>query len=73
MTRLECAIVLLWKLKNSEYCNSEDVEAFARAVMELGKSELREEIKKRNEESPRYEVNSPIKMESDGAPPREWM
>lgn len=26
-----------------------------------------------NEEPPRYEVNSPIKMESDGAPPREWM
>ena len=73
MTRLECAITLLWKLRNSKYCNSEDMEAFARTIMEFGRSELEEEIIKRNEEPPRYEVNSPIKMESDGASPREWM
>lgn len=73
MTRLECAVKLLWNLRFQDTCNSEDVEAFAYAIMELGRSELKEEIIKRNEEPPRYEVNSPIKMESVGAPPREWM
>lgn len=72
MTRLECAITLLWKLRNSKYCNSEDMKAFAYAIMELGRSEMEEEIIKRNE-CPYYEVKSPKDMEGAGAPPREWM
>lgn len=72
MTRLECAVILLWKLRNSKYCNSEDMEAFARTIMELGRSELEEEIIKRNED-PYYEIKSPKDMEGTGAPPREWM
>lgn len=44
MTRLECAIHLLWNLRRQDICNSDDVEAFARAIMELGRSEMREEM-----------------------------
>lgn len=73
MTRLECAIQLLWNLRFQDTCNNKDMEAFARTIMELGRSELEEEIIKRNEEPPRYEVNSPIRMESTGAPVRQWM
>lgn len=72
MTRLECAKMLLWNLKNSKYCNEKDMEAFAYAIMELGRSEMEEEITKRNE-GPYYEAKSPKDMEGTGAPPREWM
>lgn len=73
MTRLERAKTLLWNFRFQDTCNDRDAEAFAYAIMELGRSELREETEKRNEEPLRYEVNSPITMESTGAPPREWM
>lgn len=73
MTRLECAIQLLWNFRFLNTCDKEDVGAFARAIMELGRSELREEIEKRNEKLIQYEVESPIRMESTGAPPRKWM
>lgn len=73
MTRLECAENLLWNFRMLDICNKEDVKALAYAIMELGRSELREETEKRNEEPPRYVTNSPITMESTGASPREWM
>ena len=46
MTRLECAILLLWNLRRQDICNSDDVGAFARVIMELGRSEMREEMEK---------------------------
>lgn len=45
MTRLECAIELLKIYHRYDYPNSEDTKAIAYAIMEIGKSELREEIK----------------------------
>ena len=68
MTRLECAENLLWNFRMLDICNKEDVKALAYAIMELGKSELREEIKERNEEPSRYVANFSIIMEPTGAP-----
>lgn len=70
MTRLECASSLIWNIRHLEFCTNEDVEATARAVMELGRSELREEL-----ERPlmAYEVKTPREMEGTGAPVRVWM
>lgn len=73
MTRLECAIHLLWNFRFLNTCDKEDVGAFARAIMELGRSELREEIEKRNEKLAHMKWNLPIRMESTGALPRKWM
>ena len=39
MTKLDCAVRLLWCLRFLDSCNSEDVEAFAKAIMELGRNE----------------------------------
>lgn len=39
MTKLDCAIKLLWCLRFLDNCDGGDVEAFARAIMELGRSE----------------------------------
>ena len=39
MTRLGCAVKLLWCLRSLDTCDGSDVEAFARAIMELGRSE----------------------------------
>ncbi len=38
MTRLDCAIQLLWNLRFQDTCNRDDVEAFARAIMGLGRN-----------------------------------
>lgn len=45
MTRLECAMELLNMYHRYDYPNSEDTKAIAYAIMELGRSELREELK----------------------------
>lgn len=42
MTRFDCAVKLLWCLRFLDNCDSGDVEAFARAIMELGRSEMQE-------------------------------
>lgn len=42
MTRLDCAIRLLRCLRFLDNCDSRDVEAFARAIMELGRNEMKE-------------------------------
>lgn len=39
MTRLDCAVKLLWCLRFLDNCDGGDVEAFARAIMELGRNE----------------------------------
>lgn len=44
MTRLDCAIKLLWCLRFLDNCDGGDVEAFARAIMELGRSEEAKEL-----------------------------
>lgn len=45
MTRLECAMELLKIYHRYDYPNLEDTKAIVYAIMEIGKSELREEIK----------------------------
>lgn len=42
MTRLDCAIRLLRCLRSFDNCDSRDVEAFARAIIELGRNEMKE-------------------------------
>jgi hypothetical protein len=44
MTKLDCAIKLLWCLRFLDNCDGGDVEAFARAIMELGRSEEAKEL-----------------------------
>ena len=39
MIRLDCAVKLLWCFRFLDNCDSGDVEAFARAIMELERSE----------------------------------
>ena len=39
MTKLDCAVKLLWCLRFLDNCDGSDVEAFARAIMELGRNE----------------------------------
>lgn len=45
MTRLDCAIRLLRCLRSFDNCDSRDVEAFARAIMELGRNEMKEGVR----------------------------
>ena len=66
MTRLETAVSLIWAIRRLEHCTSENVEAVARAIMELGVLEgFRSSID--------YVGKTPREMESTGAPVREWM
>ena len=39
MTKLDYAVKLLWCLRFLDNCDSGDVEAFARGIMELGRGE----------------------------------
>lgn len=39
MTGLECAVRLLWCLRWLDNCYQDDIEAFARVIMELGRNE----------------------------------
>jgi hypothetical protein len=39
MTGLECAVRLLWRLRWLDNCDQDDIEAFARVIMELGRNE----------------------------------
>lgn len=72
MTRLECAMELLNIYHRYDYPNSEDTKAIAYAIMELGRSELREELKTSVDETKGEKVHYEI-ANTTGAPVRQWM
>ena len=72
MSRLECAMELLNIYHRYDYPNSEEIKAIAYAIMELGRSELREELKASVDETKGEEVHYE-KANTTGAPVRQWM
>lgn len=72
MTRLECAMELLNMYHRYDYPNSEDTNAIAYAIMELGRSELREELKASVDETKGEEVHYEM-ANTTSAPVRQWM
>ena len=72
MSRLECAMELLNIYHRYDYPNSEETKAIAYAIMELGRSELKEELKASVGETKGEEVNYEM-ANTTGAPVRQWM
>ena len=72
MTRLECAMELLKIYHRYDYPNSEETKAIAYAIMEHGRSELKEELKALVGETKGKEVHYEV-ANTTGAPVRQWM